>query len=500
MGLRFGQGATHKWWALSTVSIGVFMAVLDNNIVNIALPTIMGAFRTDLVTIAWVVLAYLLTISVLLLPMGRLADMVGRKKVYSAGFGIFVLGSALCGAAPGPEWLVAARVIQAIGASMTMANGLAITTAVFPIHQRGQALGINSTVVATGATIGPTLGGLLVDALGWRSIFYVNLPVGIIGMTMAQMVLKEDLVSTTGPKRPRFDWPGAITSGVALAAFILAMSRAEVWGWTAPSTLGLMTTFVVFLVAFILVETRRSEPIIDLTFFRNRLFAAGVGASFLAFLALSSNQLLMPFLLQTVQGYPARQAGLLITPVSFMLAIMGPISGRLSDRFGARVLSSVGLGLLGLALLWLSRIPGDAGYGQVVVGLVLAGAGAGMFQSPNNSSVLSTAPRAKYGAIAAFLNLMRTTGQVTGVAVAGTIVTLIVGRAMGGAPGPASGAVQTGPFLDGVHAAYFAGAMFAFTGCLISLVRGPRVVPAEAGVPSAASADRAVQRSTERRP
>ncbi|MEK7873792.1 MAG: MFS transporter, partial [Chloroflexota bacterium] len=373
MRLKFTQGENHKWWALGTVSIGVFMAVLDANIVNIALPSVMTSFRTDLITVEWVVLAYLLTISVMLLPMGRLSDIVGRKKVYRAGFGVFILGSALCGVAPGVELLIAARMIQALGASMTMANGLAITTSIFPARQRGQALGLNSTTVAVGATLGPTLGGLLVDALGWRSIFYLNLPVGLIGMAMAHLVLREELVTTTGHKRPSFDWPGAVTSAVTLGAFILTMSRAEVWGWTALPTLALLSTAIVFFVAFIVVERRSADSMIDLAFFRNRAFAAGVGASFLTFLAMSSNQFLMPFFLQTVQGYQARQAGLMITPVAVMLAVMGPVSGRLSDRFGARAFSSIGLGIVGLALLWLSFIPRDASYVQVLVALAMVG-------------------------------------------------------------------------------------------------------------------------------
>ncbi|MDO8532915.1 MAG: MFS transporter [Dehalococcoidia bacterium] len=480
MRLEFTQGENHKWWVLGTVSIGVFMAVLDSNIVNIALPSVMTSFRTDLITVEWVVLAYLLTISVMLLPMGRLADIVGRKKVYRAGFGVFILGSALCGVAPGVGWLIAARMIQALGASMTMANGLAITTAIFPARQRGQALGLNSTTVAVGATLGPTLGGLLVDALGWRSIFYLNLPVGLIGMAMAHLVLREELVTTTGDKRPSFDWPGAVTSAVTLGAFILTMSRAEVWGWAALPTLALLSTAIVFFVAFIVVERRSADAMIDLAFFRNRAFAAGVGASLLTFLAMSSNQFLMPFFLQTVQGYQARQAGLMITPVAVMLAVMGPISGRLSDRFGARAFSSIGLGIVGLALLWLSFIPRDASYVQVLVALAMVGAGIGLFQSPNNSSVLSTVPRASYGTTAAFLNLTRNTGQVTGIAVAGTIVTIVMGGAMeslaSGAPASAS---QVQPFLDGMHAAYLAGAAFAFAGCLASLVRGPRLAPVE---------------------
>lgn len=480
MRLKFTQGENHKWWVLGTVSIGVFMAVLDANIVNIALPSVMTSFRTDLITVEWVVLAYLLTISVTVLPMGRLSDIVGRKEVYRAGFGVFILGSALCGVAPGVEWLIAARMIQALGASITMANGLAITTAIFPARQRGQALGLNSTTVAVGATLGPTLGGLLVDALGWRSIFYLNLPVGLIGMAMAHLVLREELVTTTGHKRPSFDWPGAVTSAVTLGAFILAMSRAEVWGWTALPTLALLSTAIVFFVAFIVVERRSADPMIDLAFFRNRAFAAGVGASFLNFLAMSSNQFLMPFFLQTVQGYQARQAGLMITPVAVMLAVMGPVSGRLSDRFGARAFSSIGLGIVGLALLWLSFIPRDASYVQVLAALAMVGAGIGLFQSPNNSSVLSTVPRASYGTTAAFLNLTRNTGQVTGIAVAGTIVTIVMGRAMESlASGAPASAAQVQPFLDGMHAAYRAGAAFAFAGCLASLVRGPRFAPVE---------------------
>ena len=228
-------GPNHKWWALGTVAIGTFMSTLDSSIVNIALPSILRDFRSDLATIEWVVLAYLLTITALLLTVGRLADLWGRKKVYTIGFGVFTLGSLLCGLAASPLQLILSRVAQAVGAAMLQANGLAITSAVFPREERGRALGINGAVVATGLTVGPTVGGLLVGAFGWRSIFLVNLPVGVVGIAMALVILEEGRISfqREGP-RQRFDLLGAVLVTVGLVALLLGLNQGQGRGWGSP--------------------------------------------------------------------------------------------------------------------------------------------------------------------------------------------------------------------------------------------------------------------------
>src|SRR3954453_6720426 len=357
------HGPNHKWWALVTVAIGTFMATLDSSIVNVSLPSILKYFNSDLATIQWVVLAYLLTITSLLLTFGRLADIWGRKKVYTIGFGIFTVGSLLCGLSGSPLQLIFSRVLQAVGAAMTQANGLAITNAVFPGKERGRALGINGTVVATGTTLGPTIGGLLVGAFGWQSIFLVNIPVGIIGIAMAFSILEEERISTRREgAAARFDPLGAILISVALVTLLLALNRGDEVGWLSAQILALFVVAIVCFVSFVIVERRVVAPILDLALFRVRAFATGSLAALCSFLAISANAFLMPFFLQLVLGYDPARAGLLLTPTSLTLAVVAPLSGWLSDRLGARILSSIGLGISALALFLLSQLTASAHY------------------------------------------------------------------------------------------------------------------------------------------
>ncbi len=351
------RGEHHHWWALSTVALGTFMSTLDSSIVNVSLPVILRYFHSDLATIQWVVLAYLLTITSLLLTFGRMADIWGRKKVYTIGFGVFTFGSLCCALAGSAEQLIAARVLQAVGAAMIQANGLAITSAVFPDKQRGRALGIQGTVVATGTTLGPTIGGLLSGSFGWQANFLVNLPVGLIGIGLALLVLEERRISVRREgAQARFDPLGAILASVTLVTLLLALNRGSSIGWGSPPILALFAVASVGLVGFLLTEQRVIAPLISLALFRIRPFATGTLAAFLSFLAISANNFLMPFFLQLALGFSPGRAGLLLTPTSLTLAVVAPLSGYLSERLGARLLSSIGLGVSAVALFLLSRL------------------------------------------------------------------------------------------------------------------------------------------------
>lgn len=487
------QGPNHKWWALVTVAIGTFMSTLDSSIVNISLPVILGYFHSGLATIQWVVLAYLLTITSLLLTFGRLADIWGRKKVYTIGFGIFTLGSLICGLAAAPSYLIGARVIQAVGAAMLQANGLAITNAVFPGKERGRALGINGTVVATGTTLGPTIGGLLVGAFGWQSIFFVNLPIGIIGIVLALLVLEEGRISVRREgAAARFDPLGAILIAIALITLLLALNRGDAVGWFSPQILGLFAVAIVCFVGFVIVERRVVAPLLDLTLFRIRSFATGSLAALCSFLAISANAFLMPFFLQLVLGFSPAEAGLLLTPTSLTLAVVSPLSGWLSDRLGARVLSSLGLALSALALFLLSRLTAGAHYSDVLFRLILLGIGGGIFNSPNTSAVFSSVPRDRYGVVGGFLSMVRNSGQVIGVALAGALVVAAIAPVVGaagleslrsGANGGGAPTALLGAFMGGFQRAFLISAVLAACGAIVSLLRGPR--PA-AATPAAA--------------
>lgn len=492
------QGPNHKWWALVTVALGTFMATLDSSIVNISLPAILTYFRSDLATIQWVVLAYLLAITSLLLTFGRLADIWGRKKVYTIGFGIFTLGSLVCGLAPTPAYLIGARVIQAVGAAMLQSNGLAIATAVFPDKERGRALGINGTIVATGITLGPAIGGVLVGAFGWQSIFSVNLPVGLIGIGLALLVLQEERISTRrAGATARFDPLGAILIAVALSTLLLALNRGSVAGWGSPRIIGLFAVAILCFAAFIVVERRVAAPILDLTLFRIRAFATGNVAALCSFLAISTNAFLMPFFLQLVLGFGPAQAGLLLMPTSLTLAIVAPLSGWLSDRFGARFLASLGLAISALALLLLSFLTAGAHYSDILFRLILLGVGIGTFNSPNSSAIFSSVPRDRYGVIGGFISMIRNSGQVIGVAIAGAVVVAAIAPVVGDA---GLDALRTGgngagrnalldAFMQGFRQVFLLSAIIAACGAVISILRGPSTVAAAPAAPAAVPGD-----------
>ncbi len=474
------HGPNHKWWALSTVSIGVLMSTLDAGIVAVSLPTVMAEFQASVTVIQWIILAYLIIITVTLLPFGRLADMYGRKQIYTLGFVVFTLGSGLCGASGSVEQLAIYRALQALGAAMLMANGMAITSSVFPANERGKALGINGTVVATGTTIGPTIGGLITQWLGWRWVFYVNLPIGIVGIVMAVLVLRNSEITPTlsGP-RPRFDVGGAVLAALGLMALLCALTGAEQFGLPDSVNWVLYAAAAISLIVFALVERWVREPMIEPSLFQLKLFALGSSAALLAFLAVAANSFLLPFYLQLILHFTPAQVGLLMTPTSLMLAVVAPVSGWLSDRLGARLLSSLGLAIVALSLFGLSRLGSGSGYSDVLLRLVALGVGQGMFQSPNNSSVIGSVPRARYGVAGGFLSMMRNLGMVMGTAVAGNLLSSGLMAAAGhvnlGMLGEVSSlnteALVNG-FVIGMERAYLAAAVIAAVGILASLSRG----------------------------
>jgi EmrB/QacA subfamily drug resistance transporter len=475
---RAGDDPAHKWWVLLTVAIGILMATLDASIVNIGLPTILTSLHTDLVAIQWVVEAYLLAITVLLLPFGRLADIVGRKRVYTAGFVVFTIGSALCGLSRSVEELIAFRVLQAVGAAAITANGFAIVTSVFPPQMRGTALGINGTVVAAGFTLGPTIGGLLIDSLGWRWIFLVNLPIGVIGTLAAMVILQEELITgRRGGAGQHFDYAGALLSTLALIALLVALSLGPELGWWSPIIVMSAVLFVLFSVAFVVVEGRVEQPLVDFTLFHRRTFTAGNVAGLLSFLAISANAFLMPLFLQLVLGYDPLRAGLLMTPTALVMSVVAPLSGWMSDRIGARILSSLGLTINCVAMLLLGTLTAQSGYTDVLRWLILLGIGQGLFQSPNNSSVMGDVPRERLGIGSGLLSMMRNVGNVVGVAVSASFLLSSLSAVRGTA---SLGELELGQgltpelvtsFTVGLHQAYTAAAAFAALGIVASLTR-----------------------------
>ncbi len=406
---------SRKWYVMSAVAMSIFLATIDGSIVNVALPTLVKELNTNFATVQWVVLAYLLAISTLILSMGRLGDMIGKKPVFMTGFIVFTTGSVFCGLASSVYWLIAFRVVQAIGASMTMALGVAIITEAFPPTERGRALGIAGGIVSVGIVVGPTLGGVLIDALSWRWIFFVNLPVGIVGTLMAFRFVPAFKPSG----RQRFDFPGAITLFISLLTLLLALTIGQQLGFGDIRILMLFGVWVLFLAIFVAIEWRSSQPMIDLRLFKNSLLSVNLVTGFITFVTIAGTIILMPFYLENVLGYEPRQVGFLLAIVPIGMGIIAPISGSLSDRFGTRPITVIGLGMLVVGYLAMSTLTSETSVAGYILRLLPIGLGMGIFQSPNNSAIMGSAPRERLGVVSGLLSITRTLGQTTGIAILG---------------------------------------------------------------------------------
>lgn len=427
-----------KWYVLAAVGTGIFMSSVDGSVVNVALPTVAKSFNTTFAVVEWVVLAYMLVIATNMLALGRLGDMFGKKKLYSTGFVIFTLGSALCGFSPVVEVLIAARVVQAVGAVMMMALGPAIMTEAFPPQERGKALGFGGLMVSLGGISGPTIGGLIVGGLSWHWIFFINIPVGIIGTWLALRYVPD--LRPSG--KQRFDFYGAGTLFVGMLCLLLALTLGQDAGFNAPPVMALFAGAVLFLAIFIWLEMRVNSPMVDLRMFASRLFSINLITGFLTFVCSSGVILLVPFYLQNVLKLGARDSGLLLAVVPLALGVVAPIAGSLSDRFGSRRLTAIGL----LVLLGGYLAIGTLDENTTALGYVLralpVGIGLGLFQSPNNSAIMGSVSRDRLGVASGFMALTRTTGQTVGIALIGS---LWASSTLAYAGGAAQTALQAAP-------------------------------------------------------
>lgn len=473
----------YKWTVFALVAVGVFMSTLDSSIVNISLPDIATYFYTPLSgAIEWVVIVYLVVIAATLLTIGRLTDMTGRKPAWAAGLAIFTIGSALCGAAPSLGFLIAARAFQAIGGALLFAVSAAMLTGAFPPTERGRVLGLNSLVVALGVSAGPGLGGVITQSLTWRWIFYVNVPLGIIGFLATLRWLRD-----SAPRAPgRFDPAGAAALTVGLGALTLGFSFGQEWGWTSAPLILTLTVGVAALIALVLIERAVSSPIIPFSILRDRVFASANISLILSFLALFAVSFMMPFYLEQLRGFSLLESGLLLTPLPLTLAVVAPFSGRLADRIGTRWLAAIGLAIACAGLALLSQLDASSSRFEIVWRLVVTGFGQALFQAPNNSALMGSAPRERQGVASGFLATGRVVGQSMSVALAGAIFASLGGAAAGArlvalrALVPQVGIRTLLPeivalqqtFVNGLRAAFLACAAIALIGVATSLVRG----------------------------
>jgi EmrB/QacA subfamily drug resistance transporter len=405
----------YKWIVLSVTTIGALMAAIDSTIVILALPDMMVELHADLVEMIWVIMGYILVSTVFLLTFGRIADMLGRVRMYNLGFVVFTVGSALCGISQNAGQLIGARLLQGSGAALLVVNSVAIITEAFPPDERGRALGINAITWGAGGVLGPLLGGFILGAASWRWIFFINVPIGIFGATWAYLALKEQRARRS---HERFDILGAITFSVGLLAILAALTLGIQAGWTSPPILALFVLFALMLAVFIYWENRTENPVLDFSLFKQRVYNFSVLAAMMQALALFAVQFLIVFYLQAVRGYDPLQAALLLIPLPVLTSITAPFSGRLADRIGARIPATIGLLLQAIALVLFTQLTTTTPLPQIGATLALMGLGGGLFFSPNTSAAMNAAPPNRLGIASGTLVTLRQVGMVTSFALA----------------------------------------------------------------------------------
>ncbi|MDK2821361.1 MAG: hypothetical protein PWP31_1326 [Clostridia bacterium] len=453
-----------RWIILFAVMAAGIMGPIDGSVVNVALPTMADYFNVRLNEVGWVSMAYLLVLGSLILTYGRLGDMYGFRKILLLGIVFFTISSLFCSIATNIWILVAARVVQAIGAGMFMAMGPAIITSVFPPYERGRALGTNGMIIAIGLALGPTLGGFLVTMFGWQSIFLINIPIGIISFILCRKVVPE----TKDLKPQHFDLIGALLGILSLGAFLLICSYGGEWGWTSTITRILSLIFIICAVLFIFWERKVKQPMLDLDLFKNKVFSAANLAGLLNFMSQSAMIFLLPFYMQQVLHFSPKDIGLILTVSPLLFLLLAPISGTLSDRLGTRWLAFTGQVLICVALFLMSELMVTSKIIDIVWRLAIFGTGIGIFQSPNNSAVMGSVPRNRLGIGSGVLATNRNVGMVLGVAISSGIFTwqsTIQYQALG----PDGATVA---FMNGLKTAFLVSTFLAIIGAIASLVRG----------------------------
>ena len=461
---------TKKWKIFSLVAVSIFMSTLDSSIVNVALPYIMQDMAADIATIQWVVLIYLLTVSSLLLTFGRLSDIKGRQSIYVSGFMVFTLGSFFCGMASSPFLLILARVIQGAGASMLMACSPALVVDVFEKEERGRALGMMGAVVAGGLTLGPVLGGFILEYLSWRSIFYINIPIGIGASVAGIFVLKE--IPGGGGSREPLDYAGSLTMIIGLFSLILSLTKVSAWGFFSFQFAGCFALAGVAGAIFIFNANRSTYPLFDLNLLKIRLFVLPLAASGLLFAALFVIIFMMPFYLTYPCGFSAVQTGgIMVVPFLFLLFI-SPVSGALSDRFGSRGLCLFGMLLLGMSLVFLMFISPAMTTPAILWRVALAGIGTALFVSPNNTAIMGAVPRTRRGIASGAVATARNLGMVMGVTLAGTLFTSSFTHLTRGSGLDSYTPAMVPYFMVSFQKVMGAGALMAFVGAVFAFARG----------------------------
>ena len=471
MRARLFTPENRKWWTLAAVAVGLFMIMLDNTVVNVALPSIQQDLRISTSELEWVVNAYALTFGVLLLTGGKLADLLGRRFIFIVGLVIFTGASLWCGLSGGAESLIAARTVQGVGAALMNPATLSIITATFPPRQRGTAIGIWAGVSALALAIGPLVGGLLTEKIHWGWIFYINIPVGIAGILAARVFIDE---SRDSSREQRLDVPGLLTSAVGLFALTLALIETNDHAWGSTLVLSLFAIAALSLTAFVLLEMHQRLPMLDLSLFRDRQFSGANSVMFLVGLAMFGIFFYNSLFLQRVLGYGAIKTGATFLPMTVLIIFVAPAAGKLADRVGARWLMGAGMVLLSLALLLFATLTAASSWWNILPGLVVGGVGMAITMAPTTAAAMGAVPVDKAGVGSAVINSMRQVGGSLGIAIMGALVATTVSV-------PPFSPRYAEQFVPGYHRALEVGAAILLVGAVIAVATIRKVEHAEEG-------------------
>jgi len=436
----------NRWKILIILNLFTFMATLDASIVNIALPVISDHLHLPIAKTEWVVSSYLIAICTFILFFGKLGDILGKIKVFRTGTIIFILGSLLCGFSSSLSMLVICRVVQALGASMTMANSQGIVTEIFPPKERGKALGLVGTFVSLGSIAGPSLGGLLISALGWEYIFWVNVPVGIIAISIGWRMLPKDITFS----HAKLDQSGTLLFAVFIISLFSGLLLGQQAGYQDPQILAAFLLAAGAFLAFIWVESHKNEPMLQLSLFKNPLFSLSILCGFLVFVANFCFNIISPFYTQNILHLSPASSGLILMLFPITMAVVAPLSGALSDKIGSELLTFIGLIVMVIAQIGLANLSDASSLILVGIYVAMLGLGTGLFQSPNNSLVMSTVPKAQLGSAGSVNALIRNLGMIVGISVATTTLFSVMSAKAGR---HVTGLIPDRPdiFIHGMH-------------------------------------------------
>ena len=462
-----------KWWTLGAMCFALFMVMLDNTVVNVALPSIQRDLNAHISQLEWVINGYTLTFAVLIATGGRLGDIFGRRLMFLSGVIIFAVTSATAGIAQDSTMLIASRAIQGIGAALMMPATLSIITHTFPAAERGRAIGTWAGVSALALSIGPVVGGFLTEYVSWRAIFFINLPVAAAAVAVTIFAVRESRDETVDR---HVDYPGVIALTASLTAIVLALIEGNSWGWGSPGIISLLVGGAIGLAIFVAIELRVSSPMVEFALFRTRQFIGSNLVAFIITFAMMGTFFFMAIYMQDILGYGALEAGIRFLPTTMVIAVIAPISGRLADRLGPSTPMSAGLAVLGVSMFMFAGIDTSTTYSGLLVPFILMGVGIALVMSPMSTAAMNAVSVQKSGVASGVLQMSRMIGASVGVAATGAIFQSQLGSGFDPAQLAAAPEQARATFIDALSSAMLLAAIVVVAGLVVSLalVRGAR--------------------------